>query len=209
LQAQDRINFKEIELQGILSQATYLPKPNIEKLVESSNLELTFYGSDSELQVAFFILTNHVNKTQAIAVRGTSNIQNALLDLSLKLTFDKKAEIRLHHGFSLVAKQIYADLNLYLNRSYVINTTGHSLGGAVALVLAAYLDKDNYLVLAAYLDKDNYKVGSVITFGQPKVTNFEGASALKHLDIKRIVLPHDLVPLVPPFDPLDIQSIDI
>lgn len=197
MQAQDRINFKEIELQGILSQATYLPKPNIEKLVESSNLELTFYGSDSELQVAFFILTNHVNKTQAIAVRGTSNIQNALLDLSLKLTFDKKAEIRLHHGFSLVAKQIYADLNLYLNRSYVINTTGHSLGGAVALVLAAYLDKDNY------------KVGSVITFGQPKVTNFEGASALKHLDIKRIVLPHDLVPLVPPFDPLDIQSIDI
>lgn len=197
LQAQDRINFKEIELQAVFSQATYAPEANIKKLVESSNFDLTFYATDTELQVAFFIVTNNVNQTQTIAVRGTSNIENAFIDLSLKLTFDKKAELRLHEGFSLVAKKVYAALQPHLNPSYEINTTGHSLGGAVAFVLAAYLDKDEY------------KVGSVITFGQPKVTNFEGAAALKHLDIKRIVLPHDLVPLVPPFDPLDIQNIDI
>ena len=197
LQAQDKINFNEIELQAVFSQATYFPEVNIEKLVESSHFDLTFYATDSELQVAFFIVTNHANKTQTIAVRGTSNVENAFVDLSLKLTFDKKSELRLHEGFSSVAKKIYAALTPHLNRSYVINTTGHSLGGAAAFVLAAYLDKDGY------------KVGSVITFGQPKVTNFEGAIALRHLDIKRVVLPHDLVPLVPPFDPIDIQNIDI
>ncbi|MFT5659233.1 MAG: triacylglycerol lipase, partial [Gammaproteobacteria bacterium] len=52
-------------------------------------------------------------------------------------------------------------------------------------------------------------VATVTTFGQPKVTNFEGANSLNHLDIKRIVLPNDLVPLIPPFDPLDIQNLDI
>jgi triacylglycerol lipase len=197
LQAQNKINFNEIELQAVFAQASYLPEANIEKLVKSSNFDLTFYAADSELQVAFFIVTNNTNKTQTISVRGTSNIDNAFIDLSLKLTFDKKTGLRLHEGFSLVAKKIYEALKPHLNRSYAINTTGHSLGGAVAFVLAAYLDKDGY------------KVGSVITFGQPKVTNFEGATALKHLDIKRIVLPHDLVPLVPPFDPLDIQNIDI
>lgn len=197
LQAQNKINFNEIELQAVFSQATYLPKVNIGKLVESSNFDLTFYATDSELQVAFFIVTNNANKTQTIAVRGTSNIENALTNLSLKLTLNKKSGLRLHQGFSVVATKIYAALKPYLNRDYVINTTGHSLGGAVAFVLAAYLDKDEY------------KVGSVITFGQPKVTNFEGAIALKHLDIKRIVLPHDLVPLVPAFDPLDMQNIDI
>ncbi|MGK0499410.1 MAG: hypothetical protein ACJAYG_001047 [Oceanicoccus sp.] len=197
LQAQDKINFNEIELQAVFSQASYFPKASIEKLVKSSNFDLTFYGTDTQLQVAFFILTNHASKTQVIAIRGTSNIENALIDLSLKLIFDEKAELHLHHGFSLAAKNIYATLEPYLKRNYVINTTGHSLGGAVAFVLAAYLDKDDY------------QVGSVITFGQPKVTNFAGAVALKHLDIKRVVLPHDLVPLVPPFDLLDIQNIDI
>ena len=197
LQAQDKVNFNKIELQAVFSQAAYLPKANIEKLVESSNYDLTFYDTDAELQVAFFIVTNNTSKIQTIAVRGTSNIENAFIDLSLKLTFDKQAGLRLHQGFSLVAKKIYVALQPHLNRDYVINTTGHSLGGAAAFVLATYLDKDQY------------KVGSVITFGQPKVTNIEGAGALKHLDIKRIVLPRDLVPLVPLFDPLDIQNIDI
>lgn len=197
LLAQEKINFNEIELQAVFSQAAYLPEANIEKLVKSSNFDLTFYATDAELQVAFFLLTNNTSKIQTIAVRGTSNIENALIDLSLKLTLDKKVGLRLHEGFSLVAKKAYTALKPHLNPDYVINTTGHSLGGAVAFVLATYLDKDQY------------QVGSVITFGQPKVTNFEGAVALKHLDIKRIVLPRDLVPLVPPFDPLDIQNIDI
>ena len=65
------------------------------------------------------------------------------------------------------------------------------------------------LVLAKYLETDNYRVGTVITFGQPKVTNLAGAKTFQNLNITRVVTPLDLVPLVPPFDPLDINNLDI
>ena len=60
-----------------------------------------------------------------------------------------------------------------------------------------------------YLDTDNYKIGQIVTFGQPKVTNIAGANKFQHLNITRVVTPKDLVPLVPPFDPVDINNLDI
>ena len=81
----------------------------------------------------------------------------------------KHAEIRLHQGFAQAAESLYLAIRPHLNKNYKITTTGHSLGGAVALILAMYLDKDHYL-----LDK-------VVTFGQPKVTNVTGAQHYRHL----------------------------
>ena len=49
-------------------------------------------------------------------------------------------------------------------------------------------------------------MGKVITFGQPKVTNLNGSQRFAHLDVTRIVMPKDVVPLVPPFDPVDIAN---
>lgn len=175
----------------------YLTEPEISKILGSSQYQLSYYGTASKHQVAFFIVTNEAKKTQSIAVRGTSNIENALINASLKLILDEKTGLKFHDGFSLVSRQIYTALKPHLKSDYSIHTTGHSLGGAVALILAAYLHSDKF------------SVATVTTFGQPKVTNFEGANSLNHLDIKRIVLPNDLVPLIPPFDPLDIQNLDI
>lgn len=194
---QDAINFGHIREYAGFSSAAYQPVSDIRKLSSSKDYVLSHYSSIPATGTASFVLTNDKNRTQIIAVRGTSNVENAIVDVALKLTPDKRAGIRLHNGFSLAAQAIYAEIRPQLKADYTISTTGHSLGGAVALILAMYLDVDNYTV------------GEVVTFGQPKVTNISGASRFRHLNITRVVMPDDLVPLVPPLDPVDINNIDI
>jgi hypothetical protein len=69
--------------------------------------------------------------------------------------------------------------------------------GAVALILEMILDTKAYLI------------DEVITFGQPKVTNFSGSLKFSHLNITRIVTPNDVIPLLPPVDPVDLVKLDL
>jgi len=193
----ESVNFTEIQKQAIFANAAYQSEDKIRTLLESGNYTLTLYHTIPDIQISFFLATNELTKTQIISVRGTSNIENAMVDISLKLMMDKNTGVRLHEGFSFAAKQIYAELEPLLNSDYKINVTGHSLGGAVALILAMYLD--------AY----QFNIEQVITFGQPKVTNISGANKIQHINVIRVVTPFDLVPLVPLFDPLDISNVDV
>ena len=193
----ESVDFTEIHTQAIFSNAAYQSESKIRALVESGNYTLTLYHTIPDIQISFFLATNELTKTQIISVRGTSNIENAMVDISLKLMVDKNTGVRLHEGFSFAAKQVYAELKPLLNSDYKINVTGHSMGGAVALILAIYLD--------AY----QFDIEQVITFGQPKVTNISGANKIQHINVIRVVTPFDLVPLVPLFDPLDISNLDV
>ena len=193
----ESVNFTEIQKQAMFANAAYQSEDKIRTLLESGNYTLTLYHTIPDIQISFFLATNELTKTQIISVRGTSNIENAMVDISLKLMMDKNTGVRLHEGFSFAAKQIYAELEPLLNSDYKINVTGHSLGGAVALILAMYLD--------AY----QFNIEQVITFGQPKVTNISGANKIQHINVIRVVTPFDLVPLVPLFDPLDISNVDV
>jgi len=65
------------------------------------------------------------------------------------------------------------------------------------------------VVIGMYLDSRGYKVDQIDTFGQPKVTNIPGSMKFSHLNILRFVTPDDLIPLVPPLDPMDLDNIDI
>mgnify|MGYP001811670376 CR=1 FL=1 len=191
------VSFTEIHTQAIFANAAYQPEIKIRALVEASNYTLTLYDTIPEIQISFFLATNELTRTQVVSVRGTSNIENAMVDISLKLVEDKNTGVRLHEGFSFAAKRVYAELKPLLKPTYKINLTGHSLGGAVALILGMYLDADQF------------NIEQVITFGQPKVTNISGANKIQHLNVTRVVTPFDLVPLVPPFDPLDISNLDV
>ena len=97
----------------------------------------------------------------------------------------------------MAADLIYKNIKNDLIKSYRINTTGHSLGGATALILAMYIHTDGL------------HAGKVVTFGQPKVTNIAGSKKYGHLDVTRVVMPKDMVPLVPPLDPMDLANMDI
>jgi predicted lipase len=191
------VNFAVLHQHAIFAQAVYQSEDSVRALIESSNYTLTLYHTIPGTEVSFLLATNELTRTQIIAVRGTSNIKNAIVDVYLKLIVDKKTGIALHHGFSVAARQVYAKLKPLLKHDYKIDVTGHSLGGAVALILAMYLDADQF------------EIEQVTTFGQPKVTNISGARKIEHINLIRVVTPLDLVPLVPLFDPLDINNVDV
>lgn len=196
-QTSSRIDFAHIRQFATLSRAAYETEERFTEIVDSKRYEPKQYHNIPELEVTYLVAGDKQTGAQIIAVRGTANVENALVDIALKLVDDPQAGIKLHDGFSLAASRIYSDLKTSLDKSKPIHTTGHSLGGAVAVILAMYLDQDGFMV-------DN-----VITFGQPKVTNIAGSQKYSHLNLIRLVTPRDLVPLVPPLDPLDIQNMDI
>lgn len=191
------VKFPRIKVYADFSNASYQTPAQIREVCSAHHYNLTHYGNIPAMEVSYFIATDDANKSLLITVRGTSNIENAMVDVALKLTPDKKAGISLHNGFASAAQAIYAEVKPYIKPGYQIDTTGHSLGGAVALILAMYLDVDHY------------SMGHVITFGQPKVTNLTGATKFDALQVIRVVTQKDLVPLVPPFDPVDYRNIGI
>jgi len=189
--------FARISRFAAIANSAYLTQPEAQKVIEAQGYRLTGFSRIPEVEVNYLVATSDAKKQHIIAVRGTANVENAIVDVSLKLLNDTHANILLHQGFAQAAESIYKEVLPTLKKDYTISTTGHSLGGAVALILAMYLDKDQHIT------------GPVITFGQPKVTNVSGALTFKDLNVIRVVTAPDLVPLVPPMDPLDINNLDI
>ena len=189
--------FGKIKSYADLADAAYLPEQDVQTIVEAQGYKLDQYSSVPGVEVNYFIATSEVLKQHVISVRGTANVENAIVDVSLKLLPDEHANIKLHQGFAQAAEGVYKAMLSKLNKDYEISVTGHSLGGAVAVILAMYLDIDQYTL------------GSIITFGQPKVTNVSGTQEFRHLDVIRVVTAQDLVPLVPPLDVMDIRKLDI
>lgn len=191
------VNINIVKDYAIFSALAYESAETVQR--ESSKLDYsaTYFGNIAEINIRYYLLTQHKSKQQIIVVRGTANIENAIIDASVKLVNDPIAGVALHEGFAYSARRVYQQLKPFLKTDYTINTTGHSLGGAIASILAMYLDSDNY------------KTNMTITFGQPKITNITGANRYSHLHVLRVVTPADMVPLVPPFDPLNMSDLNI
>lgn len=180
-----------------LSNAIYDEKNILEAVVRKRGLKLNKIANVSGVEVSYALVTDPVKKRYIIVVRGTANVENAIVDMDVKLIEDQQTGIRLHQGFLKASKPIFNQLRTELKKEYDIVTTGHSLGGAVAVILGMQLQSDHF------------KVSEVVTFGQPKVTNIGGANKFKDLKVLRFVRPKDMVPIVPPVDPLDLQNLDI
>jgi predicted lipase len=190
-------DFVELQSFARLANASYANEAAIKKELANQHYELEKLIAVPGYLVAGFVASSEATKTQVIVVLGTANEENAFVYIALQLLPDKKTGAKLHQGFSQSASNFYQQVLPLLRRDYRIITVGHSLGGAVANILAMYLDEDKY------------QIEKVITFGQPKVTNVSGARKYAHLAVTRVVTPKDVVPLVPPLDPMDLMKLDI
>lgn len=140
------------------------------------------------LGVKAYVEVDEAARLQWIAVRGTSNLVNIRSDVDYNKVVESRLQIPLHKGFADAALEIYRFAKPLLHKDYETRVTGHSMGGAAAVIV---------LML---LKEDGYKLGTAMTFGQPKVTNRDGAKKYGSLPLLRFVTEKDPVPLLPPFE---------
>lgn len=191
------IDFEELLQYALRAQLTYaIAKPGwyiTEQLGWRSSCPYQINIEEvPKVNVNAIVELNHTRQVQWIAVRGTDNLTNWLLDLDYiekcftQETGDREFKIDLHNGFYQASVAVWEVIRPHLHQNYQTRITGHSLGGAIAAILMMFVEDAGYS-----LDK-------CITFGQPKITNSEGAAKAAHLPLLRVVNQEDVVPLVPP-----------
>lgn len=132
---------------------------------------------------------------QQIFCRGTTLAVDVLTCLQAWMTYDEELQCWLHKGFNNQANRILTDALPLLapasNERAVIDICGHSLGGAVASIVAAKLTKRGY------------PVRSLTTVAEPRflLSNADRAMFQTLLPVDHIRVEHDqdFVPLLPPF----------
>lgn len=135
-----------------------------------------------------YVERDDARRVQWIIVRGTSNLVNMRLDVDYNKIVESRVQIPLHKGFADSALQVYEFAKPLLKPDYETRIAGHSLGGGAAVIV---------LML---LKEDGFKLGQAFTFGQPKVTNRDGARKYQTLPLLRFVNDKDPVPLLPPLE---------
>ena len=133
----------------------------------------------------------HHDELILISVRGTSEVgPDAWLDADAHQVPFEEGDGKVHKGFYRAAKVTYAFAVEYLEKFYngqKLVICGHSLGGAVALLLAEMLRRNK-----------RYQPDIVLyTYGAPRAADSTFIEAAKPLNHHRIVFHNDPVPSVP------------
>lgn len=182
------VNFTEVDRFAALAEAIYEDEATIQAACARTGYPTVVVKSFPDQETRYFLATDSTTHRHVISVQGTANLKNALLDLEYDKKKDPRIDIHLHRGFQAAAQSLYNDAIGRMNKGDAVSLTGHSLGGAEAVILAMYLKTEGW------------KVERVITFGQPKVTDADGAKEFRDLPLLRAVNVNDPVPLVPPLE---------
>ena len=181
------IDFGALYHLATISSLTYEDDKRIAKFCKQFSYECLVFSLEKSAN-RYLIVFDHQRKEQIIAIRGTANKQNVITDAEFIKSKDKNLGIKLHSGFKKSAEAILSHAQDKLKNDYRITVTGHSLGGADALILGMHLS-----IKGAALSE-------IVTFGQPKVTDAEGVTKFQNLPLKRVVNKNDIVPNCPPVE---------
>ncbi len=177
----EQVDFGAIHKFAKLAAAAYDGVTKLKKEAKG----VAWVATPGHTNIQYFIVVDEARQTQTIAVRGTIDSVNWDTNMDTLGVHDKRSGILMHRGYSAAARTIYRDLKPRLRKRYTTSLTGHSLGGAVAAILATYLYDDGYAL------------GHIYTFGQPKFTNAAGAQAYQNLPLLRVVHQNDGVAAFP------------
>ena len=133
-----------------------------------------------------YLATSDSYKINVLAFRGTeADIKDIKADL--KATTIEVDGHKIHSGFYgaflSVKEDVERALDSIKDNGYPLYITGHSLGGALALLATKFLASNS--------------LGACYTFGSPRVASSEFGDAIK-TPIYRVINAADLVPRVPP-----------
>ncbi len=194
----EKPDFQNILLYALRSQLAYSVSElgwHITKVLQwqTPNLSLNLHIRDlPDTEINAIVEVDDQNKSQWIAIRGSSNLKNWVLDFDyiehrfkFENTKDNPLIANFHTGFYHGAMSIYKAILPDLNKNYATHITGHSLGGAIAAILMIFLAHD-------------YPITQCVTFGQPKITNKIGAKEFEGLPLLRVINQQDIVPSLPP-----------
>lgn len=169
-------------------------KPDfIKQELDKAGFELlrTFSKNDSD---AFLAVRHGNNKSSegmlVIAFRGTEmTAQDIHADIKADLvTARQPASGKVHRGFQDAFQEVQKDIQKELNKAkkehpeYAVYITGHSLGGALALLATKYLSDDSF--------------GAAYTFGAPRAADDEFFKEIK-TPVYRVANASDIVTRVP------------
>lgn len=163
----------------------YAPPDSVRR--EACGKDSCYFFKGETTATRSFLLIDDSARVQWIGFRGTASLSDVRLDADYTQREDSVLGMYLHRGFASAARDHYRLLLPKLKPGYPVYITGHSLGGAVAVITGLYLRKQGFAV-------------KCYTFGQPKVTNGKGARIADSLDLVRFLNGKDLVALVPPLD---------
>ena len=126
-----------------------------------------------------------------IAFRGTADLRNWLTDLDCNKMPLRWAAGRVHRGFNVALESVAEPLDhaIAANETRRIWVTGHSLGGALAMLFALRLQV-----------RRRISVAGLYTFGQPRVGNAvfsQACDSILKSRAFRVVHADDVVPRVP------------
>ena len=147
--------------------------------------------ADTQAFLAKLTLDSEREPILVLAFRGTEPKKAADIKADIKaLPMEigpERSNIKVHSGFykafDVVKSQIATDLSSEKNRNLPLYITGHSLGGALAIIATYCLSND--------------QIAACYTFGGPRVGNLAFGQSIKP-PIYRIINAADLVPRLPP-----------
>jgi hypothetical protein len=133
----------------LASDAYLSPQEFVEKYPKYTISTSVTYG------VRYYILEN--TQHTIITIMGTNNTRNLITNITAREhPFLDDETILVHEGFYDVAKKIFQTIKLDTSKNVVV--TGHSLGGAVALLYSAMLYEKGIDI-------------TLYTFGMPPIVN--------------------------------------
>lgn len=181
--SEEEVQWTDIHWYANLAANVY---KSVEKINAAYEKDFKIYTNEIN-EIRYIVLTDDSTKSHYVAIRGTSNSHNAMQDINFFKDKSKRLGINIHTGFHRTSEMIADDLLSRLDKTYKVCVTGHSLGGADAVIVSWYLDYANF------------NVEECVTFGQPKVTDSHGIRTMRDkIKLTRVVNETDVVPLVPP-----------